>query len=137
MMKNLTYLAASVGTTITLLMPVAVRAQSTVVQSWPQQGYSSTTIYVPTQQTTTTTTTTIVSPSLYPSNESYIQTDSNYRGGYYRQRSRQSSQPTVIIVQPSINNYPPATRSRCTTSIIGSPIPSPIALDRFTGQPCQ
>jgi hypothetical protein len=132
-MKNLTYLAAIATTTITLLLPVVVKAQSTVVQSLPQQGYSSTTIYVPAQQSTTTTS---VSPNLYPSNESYIRTDSGYRGRSYRQRYRQSTEPTVIIVQPS-TSYPRAVRSQCTTSIVGSPIPSPIAIDRVTGQPCQ
>jgi hypothetical protein len=132
-MKNLTYLAAIVTTTITLLVPISGRSQSVGIQSLPQQGYSSTTIYVPDQQTTTTTT---VSPNLYPSNGSYIQTESRSRGGYYRQRYRQSTDPTIIIVQPNVN-YPSAVRSRCTTSIIGSPIPSPIAIDRFTGQTCQ
>jgi hypothetical protein len=132
-MKNLTYLTAIATTAIGLLLPAAVTAQSIVVQSFPQQSYSSTTIYVPSQQTTTTTT---VSPNLYPSNESYIQSNSSYRGKSDRQRYRQSTDPTIIIVQPN-TNYPRAVRSRCTTSIIGSPIPSPIALDRFTGQPCQ
>jgi hypothetical protein len=132
-MKNLTYLTAIATTTISLLLPAAVTAQNIVVQSFPQQSYSSTTIYIPSQTTITTTT---VSPNLYPSNESYIQTDSGYRGKSYRQRYRQSNDPTIIIVQPS-TNYPRAVRSRCTTSIIGSPIPSPIAIDRFTGQPCQ
>jgi hypothetical protein len=132
-MKNLTYLTAIAVVTIGLLLPAAVRAQSVVVQSFPQQGYSSTTIYVPAQQPTTTT---IVSPNLYPSNESYIQTDSNYRGRSYRQRYRQSTEQTITIVSPNIN-YPRAVPSRCTTSIVGSPIPSPIAIDRFTGQPCQ
>jgi hypothetical protein len=132
-MKNLTYLTAIATTAISILLPTVVTAQSVVVQSFPQQSYSSTTIYLPSQQTTTTT---IVSPNLYPSNESYIQTDSGYRGKSYRQRNRQSNDPTIIIVQPT-TNYPRAVRSQCTTSIVGSPIPSPVAIDRFSGLPCR
>lgn len=132
-MKNLTYLTAIVTTAISLLLPTAVKAQNVVVQSFPHQSYSSTTIYVPSQQTTTTIP---VSPNLYPSNESYIQTDSSYRGRSYPQRYRQSTEPTIIIVRPNSNNFR-AVPSRCTTSIVGSPIPSPIAIDRATGQPCQ
>ncbi len=132
-MKNSTYLAAIATTAITLLLPGAIGAQNTVTQGLPQQGYSSITISVPAQQTPTPAP---VSPNLYPSNESYIQTNSSYRGRSYRQRYRQSIDPTVIIVRPN-TNYPRAVPSRCTTSIVGSPIPSPIAIDRFTGQPCQ
>jgi hypothetical protein len=131
-MKNLVYLIAIATTAIPLLLPGAVRAQSAVTQGLPQQGYASTTIYVPAQQVPTTIP---VSPNLYPSNESYIQSSSSYRGRSYRQRYRQSTQPN-IIVRPNIN-YPRAVPSRCTTSIVGSPIPSPIAIDRSTGQPCQ
>jgi hypothetical protein len=132
-MKNLTYLTAIATTAISLLLPATVKAQSTTIQSFPQQGYSSTTIYVPTQQPTTTTP---LSPNLYPSNESYIQTDSGYRDRSSRQRYRQSTDPTIIIVRPNSNSSR-AVPSRCTTSIVGSPIPSPIAIDRITGQPCQ
>jgi hypothetical protein len=131
-MKNLIYLTAIATTAITLLLPGAVRAQNAVTQGLPQPVYSSTTIYVPAQQVPTTTP---VSPNLYPSNESYIQTNSSYRGRFYRHRYHQSTQPTIII-RPN-SNYPRAVPSRCTTSIVGSPIPSPIAIDRFTGQPCQ
>jgi hypothetical protein len=130
-MKNLIYLTA-IATTASLLLPGAVRGQSVVTQSYPPQGYSATTIYIPAQQVPTTTT---VNPNLYPSNEAYIQTSPSYRGRSYRQRYRQSSQPTVIV-RPNLN-YPRAVRSQCTTTIIGSPITSPVAIDRSTGQPCQ
>lgn len=53
---------------------------------------------------------------------------------YPRNRRRQR-QPTVIIQQNNI--YPQNSRSNCTMTIIGSPIPSPIPLDRTTGQPCR
>jgi hypothetical protein len=132
-MKNLTYLTAIATTSITLFLSGVVKAQSILTQSFPQQGYSSTTIYIPAQQPTTITP---VSPNLYPSNESYIQTDSSYLDRSYRQRYRQSTEPTIIIVRPNINNSP-AVPSRCTTSIVGSPIPSPVAIDRATGQPCR
>ena len=126
-MKNLVWMTAIATTAITLLLPGVAKAQSVI----PSGVFSSTTIYTPPIETTTTTP---VSPNLYPSNESYFTTSPNDRRSY-RQRYRQSGSQTVIIQQNN-NIYTPATPSRCSTTIIGSPIPSPIPLDRSTGQPC-
>ncbi|WP_310481459.1 hypothetical protein [Chamaesiphon sp. VAR_48_metabat_403] len=116
-----------------LLVPATVKAQG-----YPYGGSSSTTIYVPSTETTTTVTTTQVTPTIiYPSNNSFgTSTTTTYDGGSYSvRRYRQYPQPTVILQQQNII-YPRAIQSNCSTSIIGSPIPSPIALDR-SGNPCR
>ncbi len=57
---------------------------------------------------------------------------SDFYGGYARPGY---AQPSVIIQKNS--PYPPAIGSTCSTSIVGSPISSPVAIDRFTGLPCR
>jgi hypothetical protein len=148
-MKNLIYLA-TIATTV-LLAPAAVRAQP-----YPYGG-STTTIYVPPIESSTTTTQ--ISPNIYQSRNG-VTTTTTYYGGYpntrttnyygtspnvngyygandprinnyyYRQYQRQ---PTIILQQ---NIYPVGGQSSCSTAIIGSPIPSPVALDR-SGRPCR
>lgn len=150
-MKNFIYLA-TIATTV-LLAPAAVKAQP-----YPYGG-STTTIYVPSIESGTTTTTTQISPNIYQSRNG-VTTTTTYYGGYpnmrttnyygsspnvngyygandprinnyyYRQYQRQ---PTVILQQ---NIYPGVGQSSCSTAIIGSPIPSPVALDR-SGRPCR
>jgi hypothetical protein len=83
-------------------------------------GSSSTTISVPESTTTIDN---------FPRSNTF---DNNNNYPHDRRRHRQ---PTVIIQQNNI--YPGNSRSNCTTTIIGSPIPSPIPLDRTTGQPCR
>jgi hypothetical protein len=139
-MKYLVYLTAIATTAITLLVPESIQAQSVVNQGFPPGGYSSTTIYVPsTTDTTTTTTTTQVSPTIDPSNNSIVtSTDSYYGTGSYSRRYPQNRQPTVIFQQNNnIYSNPNTTQPSCTTSVIGSSIPSPVPLDRATGQPCR
>ncbi len=150
-MKSFIYLA-TIATAV-LLAPAAVKAQP-----YPYGG--STTIYVPSIESSTTTTTTQVSPNIYQSRNGVTTTTTIIGGGYpnmrttkyfgtsptingyygsndprinnyyYRQYQRQ---PTVILQQ---NIYPAGVQSTCSTSIIGSPIPSPVALDR-SGRPCR
>lgn len=149
-MKNFIYLA-TIATAV-LLAPAAVKAQP-----YPYGG--STTIYVPSIESGTTTTTTQIGPNIYQSsngvtttttyyggypnmrttkyfgtapnvNGAYITNDPRINNYYYRQYQRQ---PTVILQQ---NIYPGGVQSTCSTAIIGSPIPSPVALDR-SGRPCR
>ncbi len=143
-MKNFLGLAAIATTIITLFTPVAGKAQGVFVQPFPSTGYSSTTIYVPsvpddrayTNGVTTTTSTELYSPNVYPGSNSFPSSVTTpYYGSSYPTRYRQEIRPIVIFPQPNI--YPRAVPSACTTSIIGSPIPSPIALNRYTGTPCQ
>jgi hypothetical protein len=143
-MKNLLSLATIATTIITLFTPLAGQAQGVFVQPFPSTGYSSTTIYVPsvpddrvyTNGVTTTTSTELYSPNVYPGSNSFPSSITTpYYGSGYPSRYRQEIRPTVIFVQP--NSYPRGVQSACTTSIIGSPIPSPIALNRYTGTPCR
>ena len=143
-MKNLISLATIATAILTLFTPLAGKAQGVFVQPFPSTGYSSTTIYVPsvpddrvyTNGVTTTTSTELYSPNVYPGNNSFPNSlaTPSYGSGYPT-RYRQEIRP--IVVFPQTNIYPRAVPSACTTSIIGSPIPSPIALNRYTGTPCQ
>jgi hypothetical protein len=146
-MKNLIYLAAITAIVIAPFAAESAQAQSIFGQSFSGSGYSSTTIYVPSlpQENSyangTVTTTTIVvpsSPNIYP-NYNFPGSNTSYGGNSYR--SRRYPQPTVIFTQPTViltqpNLYPRAIQSSCGTSIIGSPIPSPIAINQ-SGIPCR
>ncbi len=68
----------------------------------------------------------------YPRNDSFYGSGNNYD-----RNRRDRRQPQVIIIQQNNGYYPSSNRSNCSTTIIGSPIPSPIPLDRSTGQPCR
>ncbi len=116
---------------ISLLLPSVVRAQSVFMQGFPSGGYSSTTIYIPSTETTTTVER--INSNIYPgSNSVTTSTTTTYTGGSFRNR-RQQGQSTVIFQ----NLNPRNTQVNCTTSIIGSPIPSPVALNSVTGGLCR
>ena len=118
---------------ISLLLPSVVRAQSVFIQGFPSSGYSSTTIYIPSTETTTTTTVDRVNSNIYPgSNSVTTSTTTTYTGGSFRNR-RQQGQSTIIFRNNDTRN----SQVNCTTSIIGSPIPSPIALNSVTGGLCR
>jgi hypothetical protein len=53
--------------------------------------------------------------------------------GYYNRQAYPQPNSQVIIVQPQPAYYPQST---CTTSVIGSPIPTPYARDSVTGAIC-
>ena len=118
---------------ISLLVPSVVRAQSVFIQGFPSSGYSSTTIYIPSTETTTTTTVDRVNSNIYPgSNSVTTSTTTTYTGGSFRNR-RQQGQSTIIFRNNDTRN----SQVNCTTSIIGSPIPSPVALNSVTGGLCR
>jgi hypothetical protein len=54
------------------------------------------------------------------------------QGGYY---PYYPTSPVIVIQQPSQPVYYP--QSYCTTSVIGSPIPTPYARDSVTGAVCR
>jgi hypothetical protein len=132
-MKISIYLTAIATTVISFLGTTAVRAQGVFVQPFPSTGYSSTTIFVPSTlpdrgYTSSPSEYGAVDPNLYQKNGTFGSTTTlfdynpNYdNNGTYGSRYR---------------NYRNPTRLTCSTSIIGSPIPSPIALDA-NGQPCR
>ena len=118
---------------ISLFLPSVVRAQSVFIQGFPSSGYSSTTIYIPATETTTTTTVDRVNSNIYPSSNSVTtSTTTTYTSGSFRNR-RQQGQSTIIFR----NNNSSNNQVNCTTSIIGSPIPSPVALNSVTGGLCR
>jgi hypothetical protein len=125
-------MAAVVGS----IFPEAVHAE-TLISQVISGGYTSTTIYVPFGTTTTTTTTTdrvITNSYSYPDTSSFSTSTTDYNGGFYYTNRRRAPQQTVIFQQNNI--YRGSGRSICSTSIIGSPIPSPIPLNQF-GTPCR
>lgn len=129
-MNKFIYLTAISTAVISLLLPGAVRAQSVFIQGFPSSGYSSTTIYIPSTETTTTVER--VNSNIYPgSNSVTTSTTTTYTGGGFRSRRQQGS---TVIFQ---NLNPRNMQVNCTTSIIGSPIPSPVALNSVTGGLCR
>jgi hypothetical protein len=161
-MKYLANLSQIAAIVLACLAPVAAIAQ-TNVQS--QSYASTTTYYVPfgdaTPTTSTTTTSNIYSgtnvfpiptngyygsgvsdpslvptvPSSYSGTNLYINSTPFYGGAAAYQTNDRSTQSTTII--QSGNGFPPAIRSTCSTAIVGSPIASPVAVDRISGLPCQ
>jgi hypothetical protein len=114
------------------ILPNVIPLPQQVAQYYPIQTTTivspSTTIYTTTEQ--------VYSGAIYPRTEQIYPTQiyqSNFGSypRYYR------SYPPQVIIQTAPVYYPPAIQSRCTTSIIGSPIPSAVPLDRFTGNPCR
>ena len=130
MMKYSVYLMTVVMSSISLIVPRSVNGAELITQVIYPGGYPSTVIYVPSETTVTTTTDRIITNS-YPENNSF----STYSNDDYsaNRRRKQYRQPTIVIQQNNI--YPGASQSTCSTSVIGSPIPSPIPLDR-SGMPC-
>jgi hypothetical protein len=143
-MKNLIRLATIATTVMALFAPQVGRAQGVFVQPFPSSGgYSSTTIYVPSVPQTGNYINNInpsrydpFSPNVYPNSNSFPGLpDTPYYGSSYPNRPFVPSPPPKVIF-PEQNFYRGKFIRACTTSIIGSPIPSPIALNRYTGTPC-
>jgi hypothetical protein len=132
-MQKFICLATISTAAISLSLAGSVRAQGVFVEPFPSTGYSSTTIYIPATETTTTTIDRVNS-DLYPnSNSVTTSTTTTYTGGGYPFHHRRQQGSSTVIFQ---NNYPRAAQANCTTSVIGSPIPSPVALNSVTGQLC-
>ena len=138
-MKVFSYLATIATAVITVLAPSLVRAQGVLVQPFPSSGYSSTTIYVPSVPPIIITPTDRSIGNIDPTSDYFPNSITTYDNGgdriYRAPQYRQYRQPPLIFRQQEI--YPRSVQSNCTTTIIGSPIPSPIALDRYTGLPCR
>jgi hypothetical protein len=141
--KNFIRILSIATTVMALLAPQASRAQGAFVQPFPSSGYSSTTIYVPTLPQAVRSTNDInptrydpFSPNVYPNNNSFPGLlDTPYYGSSYP-NTRFVPPPPSKVVFPAQNFYGGKFYNTCTTAIIGSPIPSPIALNRYTGTPC-
>ncbi len=93
----------------------------------PNSGYYGNRVYDPALVPTV--------PSGYSGTNLYINSEPFYGGAASSQTNDRSTQSTTII--QSGNGFPPAIRSTCSTAIVGSPIASPVAVDRISGLPCQ
>ncbi len=163
-MKHLAHISTIVATVLFIIAPGVVKSQS-ITQGFPVGGSASTTTYYlpSTDSNLTTTVTTPVGGNVYQgtnfpnSNGTYYgsgssttttpiyqniypgtnlfpnSSDNNYYGGGTNRQGY--DRPSVIIQQN--DPYPRAAGSSCSTSIVGSPIPSPVAIDRYSGQPCR
>jgi hypothetical protein len=145
-MKYSVWLMTLAAALIAVITPTAARAEGLGTQVIISPGgYTSTTIYAPYGTTTTTTTTDQSIVNGYPDSNSTstsITTYSNNGGFYYINRPRRQynryRQPSVVFQQNNLYPLYPYSRSTgCTTTIIGSPIASPIPLNRSTGFPCR
>jgi hypothetical protein len=135
-MKKFICLVATSAAVVALFTPKSVLAQTVFVQSVSSNGNASNTIYLPSKKATTITTIERVTSNLYQNNNPITtSTTTTYSDGAYPGYHRhQYGQSTIILQQQNI--YPRAVRAACSTSIMGSPIPSPIALNVSTGQIC-
>jgi hypothetical protein len=132
-MKISIYLTAIATTVITCLGTGAVRAQGVFVQPFPSTGYSSTTIFVPSNvpdrgYTSSPIEYGAVDPNLYQKNSTFGSTTTIY--------DYNTNYDNNATYGSRYRNYRNPARVICSTSIIGSPIPSPIALGA-NGQPCR
>jgi hypothetical protein len=129
-MKTFVYLATVATTFIALLSPQVLKAQTILAPVSPYNA-SPTPIFVPSLPIVKIVPTQVTPIFIYPDTNYFPGSIiTNYDGGSYPIRQRRDDRQQQ-------NAYPRALQSNCTTSIIGSPIPSPIAIDRFTGAPCR
>ncbi len=135
-MKSFICVVAISTAVIALFTPQSVLAQTVFVQSVSSNGNASNTIYIPSRKATTITTIERVTSNFYPNNGvTTSSTTTSYSGGTYPSyHNYQQGQSTIILQQQNV--YPRAVKAACSTSIIGSPIPSPVALNVATGQLC-
>ncbi|AFY95435.1 hypothetical protein [Chamaesiphon minutus] len=132
-MKTSIYLTAIATTVITCLGMGSARAQGVFVQPFPSTGYSSTTIFVPSNvpdrgYTSSPSEYGAVDPNLYQNNRTFGSTTTIY--------DYSPNYGSKVTYGSSYRNYRKPAQVTCSTSIIGSPIPSPIALGA-NGQPCR
>jgi hypothetical protein len=126
---------------IAAMAPVSVSAQVPIgspgIVRVPLGGFHSTTIYTPSPDNVTTNVRTIIGggDDLFP----------NAAGNYYRHPAADPNklpqhpivtnpQPIVIYQQPSAS--PRATLTRCVLKTLNDPQQSLVAVDRYTGKPC-
>ena len=139
-MKYLGYVMTIATTAIGLAMPFSVRGQSIPrtpgIERVPLGGFYSTTTYTPSPDNVTTNVTTqIGTGNSYLSNYSPFTTPVNSAGGKDRPpKDIQYHQPIVNYQQPS--NYPQAILTRCVLKTLSDAERSLVAVDRYTGKPC-
>jgi hypothetical protein len=126
---------------IAAMVPVPVRAQIPIgspgIVRVPLGGFYSTTIYTPSPNNVTTNVRTIIGGGevLLP----------NATGNYYRHPAvhphslRQppiAIDPQPIVIYQQLSTYPRAILTRCVLKTLNDPQQSLVAVDRYTGKPC-
>jgi hypothetical protein len=118
------------GSVIIALFTAAAAAMPAAAQFSPQAGgsYGQAGIYgqVPSSSSV------VIGGSVQIGTPSSVIIQGRNQGGYY---PYYPASPVIVIQQPSQPVYYP--QSYCTTSVIGSPIPSPYARDSVTGAICR
>jgi hypothetical protein len=137
-MKSLVCLLSIAMTAIVSNVPSPVRAQSAIatpgIVRIPLGGFHSTTIYTPSPDNVTTNVTTQigVGDDRFP----------NVTGNYYGSTNRYPNQPPIVNYQQPIvtyqqpSTYPRAILTRCVLKTLDDPERSLVAVDRYTGKPC-
>jgi hypothetical protein len=140
-MKSLVWLLTFAIATLAPLVPTIVRAQPAIVSPGivrvPLGGFYSTTIYTPSPNNVTTNVTTKigVGDDLFPNATSnYYRHPAVYPHSLPQYPIVINPQPIVIYQQPS--TQPRATLTRCVLKTLNDPQQSLIAVDRYTGKPC-
>ncbi len=118
------------GTMAITLLTVITTALPAIAQFSPQAGgfYGQTGIYGQTPDSSSV----VIGGSVQIGTPSSVIIQGRSQGGYY---PYYPTSPVIVIQQPSQPVYYP--QSYCTTSVIGSPIPSPYARDSVTGAICR
>ncbi len=111
-------------------VPSPARAQSAIgtpgIVRIPLGGFHSTTIYTPSPDNVTTNVTTQIGVG---------DDRPTITGNYYGSTNRYpNQQPIVIYQQPS--TYPRAILTRCVLKTLDDPERSIVAVDRYSGKPC-
>jgi hypothetical protein len=140
-MKSLAWLLTFTFATLAPLAPAPVSAQHLPVSPGivriPLGGFHSTTIYTPSPNNVTTNVTTKIGigDDLF-----FNRTGNDYRhpAAYPNTRPQYpiviNPQPIAIYQQPTIQ--PRATLTRCVLKTLNDPQQSLVAVDRYTGKPC-
>jgi hypothetical protein len=115
------------GSVIIALFTAIAAAMPAAAQFSPQAGgsYGQAGIYGQTPSLSSV----VIGGSVQIGTPSSVIIQGRNQGGYY------PASPVIVIQQPAQPVYYP--QSYCTTSVIGSPIPTPYARDSVTGAVCR
>lgn len=126
---------------IAAMVAVPVRAQLPIgspgIVRVPLGGFYSTTIYTPSPDNVTTNVRTIIGGGeyLFPNaTGNYHRNPATYPHSLRQHPIVTNPQPIVIYQQPS--THPRAILTRCVLKTLNDPAQSLVAVDRYTGKPC-
>jgi hypothetical protein len=142
-MKSLGYLMTIASTAIGLAMPMSARAQSAIrtpgIERVPLGGFHSTTTYTPSPDNVTTTVKTQIGDgdvAFPPATYNYYGSTERYRNELPSQQPLAKPAPSAIVIYQQPSTFPRATLTRCVLKTLDDPARSIVAVDRYTGKPC-